>query len=178
MRLKEHYTTEVADKLFKELNLPNIQLVPKFKKVVLNIGCGEGATSKAAVEHVLSDLSLIAGQKPVIAHARKSVAAFKIRKGQPIGAKVTLRGEKMYDFLEKFLKIVLPRIRDFRGIPAKSLDGMGNLNIGLADQTLFPEIDYDKIDKIRGLEITLVTSAISDAHARKLFEEMGLVFID
>lgn len=178
MKLKEHYTNEVADKLYKELDLKNKHLVPKIQKVVLNIGCGEGATSKATVEHVLSDLAQIAGQKPVIAHARKSVAAFKIRKGMPIGAKVTLRGDKMYDFLEKFLKIVLPRIRDFRGIPAKSLDGRGNLNIGMADQTLFPEIDYDKIDKIRGLEITLVTSVTSDAHARKLLEEMGLVFID
>jgi large subunit ribosomal protein L5 len=178
MKLKEKYNKETFDKLYKELDLKNKHLVPKMQKVVLNIGCGEGATSKAAVEHVLSDLAQIAGQKPVIAHARKSVAAFKIRKGQPIGAKVTLRGEKMYDFLEKFLKIVLPRIRDFRGIPAKSLDGRGNLNIGISDQTLFPEIDYDKIDKIRGLEITLVTSATSDVHARKLLEEMGLIFID
>ncbi len=178
MKLKEYYTNEVADKLYKELDLKNKHLVPKIQKVVLNIGCGEGATSKAAVEHVLSDLAQIAGQKPIIAHARKSVAAFKIRKGMPIGAKVTLRGDKMYDFLEKFFKIVLPRIRDFRGIPAKSLDGRGNLNIGMADQTLFPEIDYDKIDKIRGLEITLVTSVTSDVHARKLLEEMGLVFVD
>jgi large subunit ribosomal protein L5 len=122
MKLKEKYNKETFDKLYKELDLKNKHLVPKMQKVVLNIGCGEGATSKAAVEHVLSDLAQIAGQKPVIAHARKSVAAFKIRKGQPIGAKVTLRGEKMYDFLEKFLKIVLPRIRDFRGINEKGFD--------------------------------------------------------
>ncbi|KXK11712.1 MAG: 50S ribosomal protein L5 [Microgenomates bacterium OLB23] len=178
MKLKEFYTKEAYDMLNKELNISNKHLIPKIQKVVLNIGCGEGATSKAAVEHVLSDLGQIAGQKPIIAYSRKSVAAFKIRKGQPIGAKVTLRGDKMYDFLEKFFKIVLPRIRDFRGIPAKSLDGRGNLNIGIADQTLFPEIDYDKIDKIRGLEITIVTSASSDDHARKLLEKMGLVFVD
>lgn len=178
MKLKESYYNEIIDTLMKELGLHNRHQVPKIEKVVLNIGCGEGASSKAAVEHVLSDLALIAGQKPVIAHARKSVAAFKIRKGQPIGAKVTLRGQRMYDFLEKLFKIVLPRIRDFRGIPAKSLDGHGNLNIGISDQTLFSEIDYDKIDKIRGLEITLVTSATSDVHARKLLEELGLVFLD
>lgn len=178
MKLKEYYNKEVFDKLYKELGLKNRHLVPKIQKVVLNVGNGEGSTSKASVEHVLSDLGQIAGQKPIVAHARKSVAAFKIRKGMPIGAKVTLRGDRMYDFLEKFLKIVLPRIRDFRGIPAKSLDGRGNLNIGISDQTLFPEIDYDKIDKIRGLEITLVTSATSDDHARKLLEEMGLVFVD
>ena len=176
--LKDFYHSQVVEKLKKELSFVNRHQVPEIKKVVLNIGCGEGAVSKAVVEHVLSDLNLIAGQKPVIAHARKSVAAFKIRKGQPIGAKVTLRGAHMYNFLEKLFKIILPRIRDFRGIPARSLDGHGNLNIGIPDQTLFPEIDYDKIDKIRGLEITLVTSATSDAHARKLFEAMGLIFFD
>ncbi len=178
MKLKDLYYNELVEKVQKELELDNKHKVPKVTKVVINVGCGEGASSKAVIEHVTSDLTLISGQKPVTALARKSVATFKIRKGHPIGVKVTLRGTNMYEFLDKFFKIVLPRIRDFRGIPSKSLDGYGNLNIGISDQTLFPEIDYDKIDKIRGLEITIVTSATSNEHARKLFEELGMIFID
>lgn len=150
--------------------------VPEVKKVVINVGAGEAVSSKQAIERIVADLTLISGQKPVVTKARKAVAAFKIRRGYPIGVKVTLRGAKMYDFLEKFFKIVLPRIRDFRGIPLKNFDGAGNLNIGLTDQTLFPEIEYDKIDKIRGLEITIVTSAKDKTQGQALLESLGLIF--
>lgn len=176
MRLKKTYTSSIAGQLAKELKLKNLYQTPKLEKVIINVGCGEATTNKAAIGNATADLTAISGQKPVVTHARKSVAAFKIRKGQPLGVKVTLRGQKMYDFVEKLFKIVLPRIRDFRGIPETSFDGRGNLNIGIGDQTLFPEIEYDKIDKIRGLEITLVTSTNSDSHARLLFEKLGLVF--
>lgn len=174
--LKNEYNTVIRKKLQKELKIQNAHAVPEIRKVVINVGVGEAVNNKNAVDRVAQDIALIAGQKPVIAKARKSVSAFKIRKGLPIGVKVTLRGDTMYYFLEKLFKVVLPRIRDFRGIPARSFDGQGNLNIGIEDQTLFPEIDYDKIDKIRGLEITIVTSTQSDAEAKKLFEELGLIF--
>jgi len=178
MKFQEYYNKEILPQLKQELKVDNIFIVPRIEKVVINIGCGEAATDKKVIDRALEDLTLISGQKPLIAKARKSVAAFKIRKDLPIGVKVTLRGKRMYDFLEKLFKIVLPRIRDFRGIPAKSFDGQGNVSIGFSDQTLFPEIDYDKIDKIRGLEITIVTSSRDDQHARKLLEKMGLKFAD
>ena len=178
MKFQEYYNKEILPQLKQELKVDNIFIVPRIEKVVINIGCGEAATDKKVIDRALEDLTLISGQKPLIAKARKSVAAFKIRKDLPIGVKVTLRGKRMYDFLEKLFKIVLPRIRDFRGIPVKSFDGQGNVSIGFSDQTLFPEIDYDKIDKIRGLEITIVTSSRDDQHARKLLEKMGLKFAD
>ncbi len=178
MKLKELYTQTVAQELKKELGIDNVHAVPRFSKIVLNVGVGDATTNKKAIDKVVEELTLISGQKPVIAMARKSVSAFKIRKGQPIGVKVTLRGQNMYDFMEKLFKIVLPRIRDFRGLNGTSFDGQGNLNIGIADQTLFPEIEYDKIDRIRGVEITLVTTARNNEHARKLCEKMGLVFKD
>ncbi|OGK39632.1 50S ribosomal protein L5 [Candidatus Roizmanbacteria bacterium RIFCSPHIGHO2_12_FULL_44_10] len=178
MKFQEYYNKEILPQLKQELKVDNIFIVPRIEKVVINIGCGEAATDKKVIDRALEDLTLISGQKPLIAKARKSVAAFKIRKDLPIGVKVTLRGKRMYDFLEKLFKIVLPIIRDFRGIPAKSFDGQGNVSIGFSDQTLFPEIDYDKIDKIRGLEITIVTSSRDDQHARKLLEKMGLKFAD
>lgn len=176
MRLQQQYTNTVAKELQKDLGLKNIHATPKIQKVVLNVGVGEAVVNKNVVDKVVEDVSLIAGQKPVVAKARKSVSAFKIRKGQAIGVKVTLRGKKMYVFLEKLFTIVLPRIRDFRGIRPTSFDNDGNLNIGINDQTLFPEIDYDKIDKIRGLEITIVTSARDKESAQKLFEKLGVVF--
>lgn len=176
MILKDQYTQTVAGELQKELGIKNIHAVPRISKVVLNVGVGDAATNKKAIDKVVDELTLISGQKPVIALARKSVSAFKIRKGQAIGVKVTLRGKNMFFFLEKLFKVVLPRIRDFRGLRGTSFDGHGNLNIGISDQTLFPEIEYDKIDRIRGVEITIVTTAQTDEHARKLCEKMGLVF--
>ena len=178
MTFKEFYYKEVVPQMKKELNIPNILAVPKIKKVVINVGCGEAAGNKKIVDKVMEDILLISGQKPLITKARKSIAAFKIRRGLPIGVKVTLRGKRMYDFLEKLFKIVLPRIRDFHGIPSSSFDGKGNLNIGLPDQTLFPEIDYDKMDKIRGVEITIVTTAQTNDQAKYLLKGMGLVFED
>jgi len=174
--LKQHYIKVIAPELQKELKIKNIHAIPRIEKVVVNVGVGEAVANKNVVAKVAEDIKLITGQKPIIAEARKSVSAFKLRKGLPIGVKVTLRGENMYIFLDKLFKIVLPRIRDFRGISSKSFDGKGNLNIGMSDQTLFPEIDYDKIDKIRGLEITIVTSAQNNSDSQKLFEKLGLVF--
>ncbi|OGK28674.1 50S ribosomal protein L5 [Candidatus Roizmanbacteria bacterium RIFCSPHIGHO2_02_FULL_40_9] len=176
MKFKEHYQKEIVGELKKELGLNNVYAVPQVKKVIINVGCGEAAADKKIIERVVGDITLISGQKAMITKARNSVSAFKIRKGLPIGVKVTLRGKRMYNFLEKLFKIVFPRIRDFKGIPVKNFDGQGNLNIGLSDQTLFPEIEYDKIDKIRGLEITIVTTARVDDHAQKLLEKLGLVF--
>ncbi|MCC7303834.1 50S ribosomal protein L5 [bacterium] len=175
--LKTHYKEKIAPELQKELGIANVHQIPALSKVVINVGVGEATSNKGVVDKVVSDITLIAGQKPVVALARKSVSAFKLRKGLAIGVKVTLRGDAMYYFLEKLFKVVLPRIRDFRGIPETSFDGRGNLNIGITDQTLFPEIDYDKIDKIRGLDITIVTTAQNDQAAQSLCEKLGLVFI-
>lgn len=176
MTLKEFYKSEVQQALQKELAIKNVHAIPRITKVVINVGVGEATQDKKVIDKVVEDVRIISGQKPVIANARKSVAAFKIRKGQAIGVKVTLRGKNMYIFLEKLFKIVLPRIRDFRGLRGTSFDGQGNLSIGISDQTLFPEIEYDKIDKVRGVEITIVTTTPNDAHARTLFEKMGLIF--
>jgi large subunit ribosomal protein L5 len=140
------------------------------------VGAAEAMTNKNVLQKIADDVMAITGQKPVITKARKSIAAFKLRKGVPIGVKVTLRGDKMYDFLEKIIKIILPRIRDFRGLSGKGFDGQGNLNLGISDQTLFPEIEYDKIDRIRGLEITIVTTTRSDDHSKKLLTKLGLPF--
>ena len=176
MTFKENYYKKIVPELQKELGIKNVHAIPRVKKVVVNVGCGEASQNKNVIEKVSGDVSLITGQKPLVAKARKSVSAFKIRKGLAIGVKATLRGQRMYIFLEKLFKIVLPRIRDFRGISPRSFDGRGNLNIGLSDQTLFPEIEYDKIDKIRGLEITIVTNTDSDKDSMKLMEKLGLIF--
>lgn len=177
MSFKEFYK-ENRQQLKKDLGIQNDFAVPKVAKVVINVGAGEAATNKKVLEKIAADLVAISGQKPVITLARKSIAAFKIRKGLAIGAKVTLRGDRMYFFLEKLIKIVLPRIRDFRGISAKSFDGNGNLNIGITEQTLFPEIEYDKIDRLRGLEITIVTNSRDNQQAKKLMEVLGVPFRD
>lgn len=176
MTFKEYYIKEIVPALKKELNVQNIFQVPKMKKVVVNVGAGEAATNKKVLDFVSADLAAITGQKPVITKARKSVSAFKIRKGLPIGAKVTLRGDKMYDFVEKLFKIVLPRIRDFRGVSASGVDERGTFNLGMTDQTLFPEIEYDKIDKIRGLQITMVTTAKSKKDLTAFLKLLGLPF--
>ena len=176
MSFKKFYNIEIKKQLKNELKLKNIMEVPQIKKIVVNVGAGEAVTDKKVLEKIQEQLNLIAGQKSVITKARKSVSAFKIRKGLPIGVKVTLRDSRMFNFLEKLIKIVIPRFRDFKGISAKSIDDHGNLNLGFSEQTLFPEIEFDKIDKIRGLEVTIVTNAKEKNKGRKLFEVLGIPF--
>lgn len=176
MDFKTFYQNEVKPKLMKELGIKNPMAVPKVEKIVLNVGAGEAVINKGVLEKIQEQISLIAGQKAVITKARKSISAFKIRKGIPIGVKVTLRGKRMYHFLEKLIKIVIPRLKDFRGINLKSLDAGGNLNLGFSEQTIFPEIDFDKIDKIRGLQVTIVTNAKDKEKAKNLFQFLGIPF--
>lgn len=175
-RLKEQYQTEVVPALMKSLGLDNVMQVPKLQKIVLNIGLGEAMDNPKALEAASSDLVQITGQKPVITKARVSVAAFKLREGRQIGAKVTLRGERMWAFLDRLVNVVLPRVRDFRGIARDAFDGRGNYTLGLREQLIFPEIEYDKIDKVRGMEITIVTTAQSDDHAAAMLEMLGMPF--
>ena len=167
-RLKEVYNKEIAPALKKELGLSNVMEVPRILKVTLNMGVGEALGDKKALENAVADLTLISGQKPVINNARKSIAGFKVRQGWPIGTKVTLRSERMYDFLERLISVAIPRIRDFRGISPKQFDGRGNFSMGVSEQIIFPEIDYEKIDKLRGLDITITTSARNDDEGRAL----------
>jgi large subunit ribosomal protein L5 len=167
-RLKEVYNKEIAPKLKEELGLANVMEVPRILKVTLNMGVGEAIGDKKALENAVADLTLISGQKPVVNNARKSIAGFKIREGWPIGTKVTLRRERMYEFLERLVSVAIPRIRDFRGISPKQFDGRGNFSMGVSEQIIFPEIDYEKIDKLRGLDITITTSARTDDEGRAL----------
>jgi large subunit ribosomal protein L5 len=167
-RLKEVYNKEIAPGLKKELGLANVMEVPRILKVTLNMGVGEALGDKKALENAVADLMLISGQKPVINNARKSIAGFKVRQGWPIGTKVTLRSERMYEFLERLISVAIPRIRDFRGISPKQFDGRGNFSMGVSEQIIFPEIDYEKIDKLRGLDITITTSARNDDEGRAL----------
>lgn len=176
MTFKDFYNQEVKKKLQKELNLKNVMEIPRITKVVINIGAGESVVNKNVIPKIEEQLGIIAGQKPVVTKAKKSVSAFKIRQGYPIGVKVTLRGDNMYSFLEKLIRIVMPRLRDFKGISPTSVDTSGNLNIGFTEQTVFPEIEFDKIDKIRGLEVTVVTTARNNENGRKLFQELGIPF--
>ncbi len=169
-RLKEIYNNEIAPKLMKELNLTNVMQVPRLTKITLNMGVGEAIGDKKTLESAVSDMTLISGQKPVITKARKSIAGFKVREGWPIGVKVTLRASRMYDFLERLIGIAIPRIRDFRGISAKQFDGRGNFSMGVSEQIIFPEIDYDKIDKLRGLDIAITTTATNDDEGRALLK--------
>jgi len=175
-RLKQLYRDELAPKLKEELKLSNMMEVPRITKITLNMGLGEAVGDKKVIESALADLEKIAGQKPVVTHARKSIAGFKIREGWPIGVKVTLRRERMYEFLDRLLSIALPRVRDFRGLSAKSFDGKGNYSLGVREQIIFPEIDYDKIDKLRGLDICLSTSARSDEEGRALLRAFRFPF--
>lgn len=176
MEHKNIQNQEVREKLMKELNLDNPMKTPKVQKIVLNMGVGESVVNKNAVKNAQEQLTQIAGQKAVITLARKSISAFKIRKGFPIGVKVTLRGKRMEYFLEKLVKIIIPRIRDFRGIDDSNIDKSGNLNLGFYEQTIFPEIEYDKIDKIRGLQVTLVTNTKEKESGKKLFQILGIPF--
>jgi len=168
--LKEIYNNEIAPKLMKELNLTNVMQVPRLTKITLNMGVGEAIGDKKTLESAVSDMTLISGQKPVITKARKSIAGFKVREGWPIGVKVTLRASRMYDFLERLIGIAIPRIRDFRGISSKQFDGRGNFSMGVSEQIIFPEIDYDKIDKLRGLDIAITTTATNDDEGRALLK--------
>jgi large subunit ribosomal protein L5 len=175
-RLKEFYRTEGVPVLAKELGVSNVMEVPRIVKVVVNIGVGEALDNPKALDAAVNDLSLIAGQRPIVTKARKSIANFKLREGRAIGVKVTLRGERMWAFLDRLINIVLPRVRDFRGVSREAFDGRGNYTLGLREQLIFPEIEYDKIDKIRGMEITIVTTARSDDQARMLLQMLGMPF--
>lgn len=175
-RLKVRYQNEIVPALMKGLDLENVMQVPRLQKVVVNIGMGEAMDNPKSLDAAASDVSQITGQKPVITLARKSVANFKLREGRAIGVKVTLRGEKMWSFVDRLMNVVLPRVRDFRGVSDSAFDGRGNYTLGLREQLIFPEIEYDKIDKIRGLEITLVTTAKTDAQAAALLTQLGMPF--
>lgn len=175
-RMKERYQKEIAPALMKSLNLDNVMQIPRVEKVVLNIGLGEALENAKAMDAAVSDLSQITGQKPVVIKSRKDISNFKLRAGRLIGAKVTLRSEKMWSFLDRLMNIVLPRVRDFRGISADAFDGRGNYTLGLKEQLIFPEIEYDKIDKVRGMEITIVTTAPNDDQARELLTMLGMPF--
>lgn len=175
-RLKEFYTGEVAPALMKKFGYKSPMQIPKFEKIVVNVAAGDAKDNSKVMDAILADLSTITGQRPVICKAKKSVANFKLREGMTIGAKVTLRGEMMYNFMDRLFNIALPRVRDFRGISAKGFDGRGDFSMGLKEQLIFPEIDYDKIDKIRGMDICFVTSAKTDEEAKELLTLMGAPF--
>ncbi len=174
--LRERYRSEVAPSLKKALNLDNPMEVPRISKVVVNIGVGEALDNAKALDAAVSDLTQITGQKPIIQKARKSIANFKLREGRAIGVKVTLRGDRMWSFLDRLMNIALPRVRDFRGVSANSFDGRGNYTLGLREQLVFPEIEYDKIDKLRGLEVSIVTTARNDDEARLMLQMLGMPF--
>ena len=175
-RLLDKYKAEVMPALTKKFAYKNVMQVPKLDKIVINMACGDAVGNAKALESAIADLTLIAGQKPVVTRARKSLAAWKLRQGMAIGCKVTLRGSRMYEFLDKFMNIALPRVRDFRGVSRKSFDGRGNYALGIKEQLIFPEIDYDKIDKIRGMDIIVVTTAKTDEEAREFLALMGMPF--
>ncbi|MCC6704208.1 MAG: 50S ribosomal protein L5 [Thermomicrobiales bacterium] len=175
-RLRDTYRSEVVPQLMEDFQYTSVMQVPQVTKIVVNIGLGEAVQNARAIEAAVGDLTSITGQKPVVTRAKKSIAAFKLRAGMPIGAMVTLRGDRMYEFLDRLVSASLPRIRDFRGISPNSFDGRGNYTLGLRDQIMFPEIDYDKIDKTRGLEISIVTSAQNDEEGRRLLTLMGMPF--
>ena len=175
-RMQERYNKEVAPALFKSFGFKNVMQVPRVEKVVVNIGLGEALDNPKALEAATADLMQITGQKPVMNKARKSIANFKLREGRLIGTKVTLRGDRMWSFLDRLMNIALPRVRDFRGVSPNAFDGRGNYTLGLRDQLVFPEIEYDKIDKLRGMEVTIVTSARNDDEARALLQMLGMPF--
>ncbi len=175
-RLKQLYREKIAKELQAELKTDNVMAVPRLEKITLNMGVGEAAADKKVIERALGDLTQISGQKPVITLSKKSVAGFKIRDGWPIGCKVTLRGEAMYEFLDRLINVAIPRIRDFRGMSGKAFDGRGNYNMGVKEQIIFPEIDFEKIDKVRGLDIAVTTSAKTDEEAKKLLAAFGFPF--
>jgi large subunit ribosomal protein L5 len=175
-RLREKYTKEIKGQLQKELGIENVMAVPRLEKIVINMGLGEATQNVKIMDPLVADLAAIAGQKPVTTKAKKSIAAFKVREGMPIGAMVTLRGDTMYEFLDRLISVALPRVRDFRGVSTKSFDGRGNYTLGVRDQLIFPEIDYSKVEKLKGMNITIVTSALDDNSARALLRQFGMPF--
>ena len=175
-RLKDLYKTEIAPALMKEFNYKSVMQIPKLDKVVINVGVGDAKENSKAIDAVMKDIATITGQKPVPTYARKSVANFKLRQGMKIGVKVTLRGERMYEFVDRLFNLALPRVRDFKGINPNAFDGRGNYSLGLKEQLLFPEIEYDKVEKIRGMDICFVTTAQNDEEARELLRRMGAPF--
>jgi large subunit ribosomal protein L5 len=176
-RMKDRYLNEITPALMQKFNYTTVMQVPKVEKVVINMGVGEAVGNSKILDVAVDELQRIAGQKPVITRAKKSIAGFKLREGMPIGAKVTLRGERMYHFLDKLFNVSLPRVRDFRGVSNKAFDGRGNYTLGLKDQLIFPEIEYDKVDKIRGMDVVIVTTARSDEEARELLTQLGMPFV-
>ena len=175
-RMKEKYTTEIAPALLKQFGYKSVMQIPKLDKIIVNVGCGESKNNAKEIEAICKDIGTITGQKPVITRARKSIANFKLREDMPIGAKVTLRGDKMYEFLDRLFSVALPRVRDFRGINPNSFDGRGNYAFGLKEQLIFPEIEYDKVDKIRGMDICICTTANTDEEAKELLTQLGAPF--
>ena len=175
-RLKDRFLNEVTPALIQKFNYTTVMQVPKIEKVVINMGVGEAVSNSKVLDTAVEDLQKISGQKPVVTKAKKSIAGFKLRENMPIGAKVTLRGERMYHFLDKLFNISLPRVRDFRGVATKAFDGRGNYTLGLKEQLIFPEIEYDKVDKVRGMDIVIVTTAKSDEESRELLTQMGMPF--
>jgi large subunit ribosomal protein L5 len=175
-RLRKQYFESIRQTLKGTLNLKNVMEVPRIEKIVINIGVGEAIGDAKKLDAALADLTAIAGQKPVIRRARKSISNFKLREGMPVGVSVTLRGDRMYEFLDRFVNVAIPRIRDFRGLPPNAFDGRGNYTLGVTEQIIFPEIDYDKIDKIRGMNITIVTTAKTDKEASELLQAFGMPF--
>lgn len=175
-RLRSRFDKEVAPALLKELELKNVMAVPRLHKIIVNMGVGEATQNAKVLDPAVNELGQITGQKPVVTRAKKSIAAFKVRQGQSIGAMVTLRGDRMYEFFDRLVNIVLPRVRDFKGVSTKSFDGRGNYTIGLHDQLIFPEISYEKVDKLKGMNVTIVTTAANDNQARSLLKHMGMPF--
>ncbi len=177
-RLKEKFNSEIAPALQQKFGYKNVMQIPRLEKVVINMGVGEAISNSKAIDAAVGDLTKIAGQKPVVTKAKKSIAAFKLRAGMPIGTKVTLRGDRMYEFVDRLFNVALPRVRDFRGVSAKAFDGRGNYTVGIKEQLIFPEIEYDKIDKLRGMDVVFVTTAKSDEEAREMLRLFGMPFRD
>jgi large subunit ribosomal protein L5 len=175
-RLKEKYAKEIVPSLVEKFKYSSVMAVPKLDKIVVNMGVGDAVSNAKALDKAVEELTDITGQKPLITKAKKSIAGFKLREGMPIGAKVTLRGERMYEFLDKLVSVSLPRVRDFRGISKKAFDGRGNYTLGVKEQLIFPEVDYDKVDKARGMDVVIVTTANTDEEARELLTQMGMPF--
>jgi large subunit ribosomal protein L5 len=175
-RLKERYVKEISPALVSKFNYKSVMQVPKVEKIVINMGVGDAVANAKALDNAVEELTTITGQKPVVTRAKKSIAGFRLREGMPIGAKVTLRGERMYEFLDKLISVSLPRVRDFRGVSKKAFDGRGNYTLGVKEQLIFPEIDYDKVSKVRGMDIVIVTTANTDEEARELLTQIGMPF--
>lgn len=175
-RLKERFNKEITPALVKKFNYKSVMEVPKVEKIVINMGVGDAVQNAKVLDNAVEELTLITGQKPVVTRAKNSIAGFRLREGMPIGAKITLRGERMYEFLDKLISVSLPRVRDFRGISKKAFDGRGNYTLGIKEQLIFPEIDYDKVNKVRGMDIVIVTTAKTDEESRELLAQLGMPF--